>query len=57
MSPDLFTAEDLRQIKEEGQSEAQVREQIKLFQCGFPPVILNRPCTMDDGIVVIPKAD
>ena len=57
MSTARFTEDDLSQIQEEGQSEAQVREQIELFQRGFPPVVLNRPCTMDDGIVVIPKED
>ncbi len=57
MSSELFTAEDLRQIRAEGQSEAQVREQIELFQRGFPPVNLNRPCTVDDGIVVLSKED
>jgi hypothetical protein len=57
MSPELFTSEDVRQIKAEGFSEAEVREQIELFQRGFPSIILNRPCTVDDGIIVIPAGD
>ncbi len=54
MFHELFTAADVRQIRAEGLSEAQVLEQIALFQSGFSPVALNRPCTVDDGIVVIP---
>ena len=57
MSTAWFTEDDLAQIRAEGQSEAQVLEQLDLFRQGFPPVALNRPCTVGDGIAVIPKEE
>jgi hypothetical protein len=41
----------------EGLSVEQVSAQIELFQRGVSPVKLNRPCTLHDGIVSIPKED
>ncbi|MEN6319845.1 MAG: DUF4301 family protein [Syntrophaceae bacterium] len=57
MSTITFSEADLRQIKMEGLSSDQVSAQIDLFQRGVSPMKLNRPGTLDDGIISIPKED
>ncbi|MBA4398192.1 MAG: hypothetical protein C0394_12530, partial [Syntrophus sp. (in: bacteria)] len=52
---DLFSADDIRQIRAHGPTEAQVLAQIERFKSGAAPVRLNRPCTVGDGIVSIPS--
>lgn len=47
----------MKQIAMEGLSAEQVSAQIDLFQRGVFPIKLNRPCTLHDGIVSIPKED
>jgi len=46
-----FTGADRKQIKEHGLSEAEVLSQLEMFVHGIPPVNLDRPCTVGDGIV------
>jgi len=55
LSEVIFTESDMRQIKKEGLTADQVLKQIDLFKRGVFPVRLNRPCTINDGIVTIPK--
>jgi hypothetical protein len=52
-----FSEADLRQMKMEGLSVDQVLAQIDLFKRGVFPIKLNRPGTLGDGIVSIPKED
>ena len=53
----IFTHSDVRQIEKEGLSVNRVLAQIELFKQGAFPVRLNRPCTLNDGIVAIPEGD
>jgi hypothetical protein len=57
MSDNLFSADHIRQIREHGLTEAQVREQIKHFKTGAAPIRLNRPCKVGDGLLSIPATD
>ena len=57
MSLESFTAEDIRQIRAEGLTEAQVLDQIELFKKKIFSIKLNSPCSIGDGIVVIPEED
>jgi hypothetical protein len=52
-----FSKADLRQIKMEGLSVDQVLTQIGFFNRGVLPIKLNRPCTVNDGIVSIPEEE
>lgn len=52
-----FTYADIKQIEKEGQSVDQVLAQIDRFKKGTFPIKLNRPCTVNDGIVTIPEGD
>jgi hypothetical protein len=54
MHHDLFSADDIRQIRAHGLTEAQVMEQIQWLHRGAAPLRLNRPCTVGDGILSIP---
>ena len=54
MSDMTFSEADLRQITMEGLSVFQVLAQIDLFKRGVFPIKLNRPCTLNDGIISIP---
>ena len=57
MSGVIFTESDMRQIEKEGLTVDQVLKQIDLFKRGVFPVKLNRPCTINDGIINIPEDD
>ncbi|MEO0404279.1 MAG: DUF4301 family protein, partial [Bacteroidota bacterium] len=46
----LWNSEDLKQMKEHGVDPLVVDQQIELFKNGTPPVYLDRPCTVGDGI-------
>jgi hypothetical protein len=45
-----FSETDLRQLKERGIASATVMEQLERFERGINPVIVERPCTVGDGI-------
>jgi len=47
----VFTDADLAQIHEQGLCEMDVLAQIDIFIHGIPAVKLDRPCTVNDGIV------
>jgi hypothetical protein len=53
----IFTEADIRRIEQEGLTCEQVLAQIGLFKKGACPVSLNRPCTVDDGIVALPEEE
>ncbi|MFA4915244.1 MAG: DUF4301 family protein [Syntrophales bacterium] len=57
MTDRLFTESDIEQIEAIGLTVEAVLEQIEIFQRGVPPVNLNRPCTINDGIVTIPDKE
>ena len=48
-----FNRADVRQIEATGLAVERILEQIDLFKGGVPPIRLNRPCTIHDGIVDI----
>ncbi|MGO9137546.1 MAG: DUF4301 family protein [Syntrophales bacterium] len=53
----IFTEADVRQIEKEGLTCEQVLAQIDLFKRGVRPITLNRPCTVNDGIVTLPEEE
>jgi len=53
----VFTEADVRRIEKEELTCEQVLAQIDLFKRGVCPVSLNRPCTVNDGIVTLPEED
>ncbi len=53
MASSLFTEADLRQCFAAGIAADELARQIALLQAGVPPVKLNRPATIEDGIVRI----
>ncbi len=53
MPDTIFDQRDLEQIRGRGMSPEDVHEQIQAFREGFPFARLERPCTPDDGIVVL----
>lgn len=59
MQPDnsIFTEEDCRQIREKGLTPEDVLSQIDAFKKGFPFLILDRPCTLSDGITALSGDD
>jgi hypothetical protein len=52
-----FSDADIDEIHREGLSVERVKEQIALFVRGVSHVQLNRPCTVLDGIEIIPPQD
>lgn len=54
MSDRMFTPQDMDVISQTGLSVDDVMYQIDIFRQGFQPMQLDRPCTIDDGIVSIP---
>jgi hypothetical protein len=53
----IFTEADVKQIEKEGLTREKVLAQIDLFKRGVRPVKLNRPCTVNDGIVTLSKEE
>lgn len=50
MSAETFTPADYEQMERLGISEAEVERQLSIFKKGVPPLQLDKPCTVDDGI-------
>jgi hypothetical protein len=48
---------DRRRIAAEGLTAAEAERQMALFRRGVPPVRLNRPCRVGDGIVLFPEEE
>jgi hypothetical protein len=57
MSAPTFSDEDMRQIRGRGMTTEKVISQIEIVKKGFPYTRLLRPCTVGDGITVLPEAD
>lgn len=53
----ILTDRDLKRIEAEGLTREKVLAQMELFRNGSFPVMLNRPCTIDDGIVALTAED
>ncbi len=53
----IFHDRDRHQIAAQGTTEAAICAQIEMFERGFPFAKLQRPCTIGDGITVIPPHD
>ena len=51
----FFTDEDIERIEAEGLNEEKVLFQLEEFKRGAPFARLTRPCTIGDGITVIPE--
>lgn len=45
-----FDEADIRQIRERGLTEADVLNQLETFRRGVKPLVIDRPCTVGDGI-------
>lgn len=50
MSAETFTPADYEQMERLGISVAEVERQLSIFRKGVPPLQLEKPCTVDDGI-------
>ncbi len=53
----MFSAADLADLAAHGVSEAEAERQLSLFRNPPPPARLDRPCTLDDGILSLTEAD
>jgi len=53
----LFSEADIRQIEAECLTAEKLMMQISLFESGVSPVKMNRPCTVNDGIVAVAEED
>ncbi|UCG12190.1 MAG: DUF4301 family protein [Deltaproteobacteria bacterium] len=57
MSSELFTEKDRDQMERLGISQAKVETQLDMFRRGPHRLRLHRPCTLEDGIVVVDATD
>lgn len=57
MGGNLLTAADLEQLRKSGISEEKAQAQLDFFKRGVKPLKLDRPCTVGDGIIVIPEEE
>ncbi len=47
----IFSSDDIRQIESMGTTPEKVLGQIETFKRGIPFVVVNRPCTVGDGVL------
>jgi hypothetical protein len=52
-----FSKADIQQITNRGQTPENVLAQIEIFERGIPYTTLHRPCTVNDGILVLQPGD
>ncbi|MBW2558475.1 MAG: DUF4301 family protein [Deltaproteobacteria bacterium] len=57
MSENLFTESDLKTIREEGLTVEELSSQLEILHSETIPLKLDRPCSIGDGIIVIPDSD
>jgi hypothetical protein len=57
MNSDYFSDTDIKELKKAGLTVRAVMEQIAAFERGPIPVRLDRPCRIDDGIIIIPESE
>lgn len=55
MSTEKFSSKDLTFLKSKGIAEAQVREQLKVFETGYPSLVIIEPSGPDSGIIQVPN--
>lgn len=53
----LFSAEDLQQIREHDLQPDEIYAQLRSFESEFSSLKLDRPCTVGDGIQVLPQTE
>lgn len=53
----VLQEKDLQQIAAQGMKVTQVHEQIEIFRRGLPFLQLERPCTVNDGILALTVAE
>ena len=52
----MFTERDLQLFQRKGISTNQVEKQLAIFSRGVPYIILDRPCTIGDGVTRLPSS-
>lgn len=52
-----FSTEDMQYLSTRGHTPDTVLSQIEMFKKGMPFTRLHRPCTVGDGIAVLPQSD
>lgn len=57
MISDFFTAADVEQLAEAGISPESAEAQLDFLLEGAKPLKLNRPCTVGDGIITLPREE
>ncbi len=57
MSENLFTESDLESISKEGLTVKELSSQLEILHSETIPLKLDRPCSIGDGIIVIPDSD
>ena len=57
MPPSLFSEKDIAQIQEREKTPEDVLAQIEVFIKGFPHALLDRPCTVGNGIKALDNSD
>jgi hypothetical protein len=57
MAKNLWSEEDKRMFGQKGLTEEEVTSQLDLFEKGRQVITLDRPCTVRDGIVIIPRSE
>ena len=53
----MFTDQDLIDFSSRGTTYGEVKDQINRFQSGFPYIVLQRPCSPEDGIKIVSPSD
>lgn len=57
VAPSLLHPEDLAFLREHGHTEETILDQLARFEKGVPFAVLQRPCTVGDGITVLQPDD
>lgn len=57
MAADDLRPSDLEQLDARGISREELERQLRCFREGFPPLALDRPATLGDGIETVPADD
>jgi hypothetical protein len=57
MKKSMFTESDVEAIRREGLSVEEVSSQYEAICKGMVPLIIDRPCSIGDGIIVIPESE
>jgi Domain of unknown function (DUF4301) len=52
-----FSEQDLRQLRDHGVGESRARAQLQIFRQGQKPIGIERPATLNDGIIRLKDSD